>query len=277
MLTDVNLDELISIFNLSFSDYFLPLCITKDQFIHKIETENIQLSLSVGAFKNNKLIGFILHGINDIENKNVLYNGGTGVIPEERGRHLTQKMYSHTIPFLQKEKIDRIILEVLKQNQQALKSYLAIGFTPKRELLCFKGEIVPDLNLNSQIIIKKLADLAWPELRSYWDVEPSWQNSPAVADKLFSTNISLGAYLKNQLAGYIIYNPTNQRILQIAVKKEFRNQCIATSLVNEIIRTQGSNMSVTNIDAGSIESCRFFTKLGLQNYVNQIEMVYNFQ
>lgn len=275
-LTDISLEELTAVFNLSFSDYFIPLQITKEQLVQKMETENILLPLSVGAFRNNRLISFILHGLNKKENRKVLYNGGTGVIPAERGNHLTQKMYAYAISFLKEESIDHIILEVLTQNLQAQKAYKATGFTEERELCCFRGEIISDLPVNNHIVINQLKDLPWPELKTYWDVEPAWQNAPAVADKLFSTNISLGAYLTNQLAGYIIYNPIIKRIQQLAVKKEFRNQHIATTLLQQIVKQYGSNISITNVDTNAVAACRFFSKSGLHNYVNQLEMIYYF-
>ncbi|MEJ2113072.1 MAG: GNAT family N-acetyltransferase, partial [Flavobacteriaceae bacterium] len=90
--------KILTVFNESFSDYFVPFRLTEDQLKSKIIADKIDLELSVGVFENGKLIGFILNGFDFINNQNVVYNGGTGVIPEKRGLGLTKQMYIFNLP-----------------------------------------------------------------------------------------------------------------------------------------------------------------------------------
>lgn len=81
-LEGVNIKEIQDVFNHSFSDYFIPLKLTEEQFALKLLADKIDLSLSVGVFESCNLIAFILHGFDTVKNLRVLYNGGTGVVPE---------------------------------------------------------------------------------------------------------------------------------------------------------------------------------------------------
>ena len=90
-LENISTDKILEVFNLAFSDYIIPFCLTKEQLEDKIKSESIRLEFSVGAFENNQLIGFILHGFDVVDNMKVIYNGGTGVIPAKRGNKATAK------------------------------------------------------------------------------------------------------------------------------------------------------------------------------------------
>src|SRR5258706_13798692 len=110
-LENTNKIDLLEAFNRSFSDYIVPLSLTYDQFESKIQIDRIDLELSIGAFENNKLIGFILHGFDVINDQNVAYNAATGVIPEKRGNRLTAKLYEYILPQLRAKKANKIQLE----------------------------------------------------------------------------------------------------------------------------------------------------------------------
>ena len=104
-LTGTNCKDILNVFNNSFSDYFVPFKLTEEQLVSKMISDKTDLELSVGVFENQKLIAFILHGFDITNNQNVVYNGGTGVIPEKRGLGLTKQMYAFNLPVLEKKGI----------------------------------------------------------------------------------------------------------------------------------------------------------------------------
>lgn len=140
-LEGISSQEILEVFNHSFSDYFIPFKLTHEQLVDKMKADRTDLSLSVGAFENDKLVAFILHGFDTINNEKIVYNGGTGVIPENRGAGLTKQMYSFILPLLKKKGIHKLLLEVISNNVQAIKSYKKSGFKVKRTLTCYKGTI----------------------------------------------------------------------------------------------------------------------------------------
>ena len=263
--------KILTAFNESFSDYFVPLKLTMDQLASKMITDKIDLELSVGVFENKKLIAFILHGFDIINNQKVVYNGGTGVIPEKRGYGLTKQMYLFNLPLLEEKGIDKIILEVISKNIQAIKSYQKVGFKTIRELACYKGSF-NTTNSNNKIEIKTLQNYPWEAMESFWDITPTWQNSKNAVNILKKVNSSWGAYMNDELVGYLIYNPTSHRIQQMATHRYFRKKGIASKLITELVSKYGNTFSVINVDKKAKDLTSFFDSIGYEEYIEQLEM-----
>lgn len=270
-LKGVKTKDILNVFNESFSDYFIPFQLTEKQLVSKMLADKVNLNLSVGVFENGKLIAFILNGFDKINNEKIIYNGGTGVIPKKRGSGLTKQMYHFILPVLKEKGINKLFLEVITENIQAIKSYEKSDYKIARELLCYKGEISIS-NINDNLEIKKLQDYNWSLMQSFWDISPTWQNSNNVVNELRNTNISLGGYIENQLVGYIIYNPNNKRLHQIAISKNFRRQKIASTLLWKLIEKYGSDLSIINVDKSSKPVNTFLQKIGLEKNLEQLEM-----
>jgi len=270
-LEGVKISKILDAFNESFSDYFIPFKLSKEQLIQKMLVDKTDLSLSVGVFENEQLIAFILHGIDAIKKQRVIYNGGTGVIPKKRGAGLSKQMYRFILPYLAERGINNLVLEVISNNVPAIKSYEQSGFKTIRRLICYKGEVVVETSNNS-IVIKKLQDYNWELMESFWDTYPTWQNSKSVTNELKYKNVSLGAYIENQLVGYLIFNPKNRRIQQIAVSKDFRRKRIASHLIAALIEKYGATFSIINVDKNSKPINTFLKEIGFEITLEQLEM-----
>lgn len=270
-LENIPTEKLLEVFNLSFSDYVVPFCLTKEQLEDKIKSDSIKLEFSVGAFEDNQLIAFILHGYDTIDNLKIVYNAGTGVIPTKRGNKLTAKLYEFILPILHDNDIDKLLLEVITINESAIKTYKNIGFQIIRELNCYKGS----LNItgtNNDFEIRELEAYDWQKLHSFGDLKPSWQNSVTAVEKLKKSNISIGIYDEGKLLGYTIFNPKIKRIHQLAVDKNYRRKGVGRQLLAHIATNYTTDVSATNIDNTSEEALKFFNAIGLDIYIQQYEM-----
>jgi ribosomal protein S18 acetylase RimI-like enzyme len=274
-LKGIETKDILHVFNESFSDYFIPFQLTEEQLDSKMLADKVNLNLSVGVFENGNLIAFILHGFDKINSEKIIYNAGTGVIPKKRGSGFTKQMYHFILPVLKEKGINKLFLEVIAENIQAIKSYEKSGYKIERELSCYKGEISIS-NINNNLEINKLQDYNWNLMQSFWDISPTWQNSNNVVNELRNTNISLGAYIKNQLVGYIIYNPNNKRLQQIAINKNFRQRKIASTLMWKLIEKYGNTFSIINVDKSSKSVNTFLTKIGFEKNLEQLEMKLQF-
>lgn len=259
-LENVQLTELIEVFNAAFADYFVKITLDEKSFADKILAENIILSKSVGVFFDEKLIGFILLGI---ENE-IAYNGGTGVLPEFRGNNLTNRMYDF---ILLKSNFRLHQLEVISQNTPAIKIYEKIGFQTVRTLICFRGKIAAE-NLNREIEIKVLDEIDENLFPQFWNSNPSWQNSPSAIGRTKNLHKIIGAFCKNKLVGYLIYTE-NGRIKQFAVHKDFRHFGIGQTLFHHL---NNQEIIITNIDKADAETVSFLKKIGLNSFLEQFEM-----
>lgn len=270
-LQDIDHTTILDTFNDAFSDYIVPLKLTPEQLQGKIKSEQLQLEISVGAFEDEKLVGYILHGRDIINGQLCAYNGGTGVIPSMRGRRLTMQIYQFIMPSLKAKGFDKILLEVITINKPAIKIYEALGFRISRTLNCYKGMISNNV-IPSDIEIKPLEDYDWGKLQSFWDWQPSWPNSVTALTQLKANNVALGAYRQQTLTGYAIYNPISKRIQQLAIDKPYRRKGIARQLLNTVAVNHSSEIGMINIDDKDIATNAFLEHIGLTKNVVQYEM-----
>lgn len=272
-LKNITTEELLSVFNRSFSDYVVPFHLSLEQLELKIEAEGIDMELSAGTFESEKLVGFILSAEKEENGKRSIYNAGTGIIPEFRGHGLVRKMYDAMLPVFKERKADILILEVIVGNDPAIRAYENLGFKIMRKLLCFNG-IVNVEKQNPEVEIKDMEDFQWDLFQSFWDIEPSWQSSVPVLGKIRKECRILGAYVNGLLVGYVIYNPKARKVYQIAVDKKFRKQGVGAELFRRVGHLfEGQTVSVNNAEDTSEHTAAFLkTAAGLENRVSQFEM-----
>jgi len=272
-LKNINVEELLTVFNKSFSDYVVPFHLSLEQLQLKIETEKIDMNLSVGVFESDKLEGFILQAWKEENGQHIIYNAGTGITKEYRGKGLVRKMYDFIMPVLKERKADLLVLEVIDMNIPAIRAYENLGFKIVRRLLCFNGMI--DLKeKNTEILIEEMENFQWEVFQSFWDIEPSWQNSAVILTGMEKKYRILGAYKNEQLVGYAVYNSESRKVCQIAVDKNVRRQGVGSELFRAIgALCAGQAVSVNNVDDISENTSAFLErKIGLKNWVSQFEM-----
>lgn len=270
-LKGTGVNKILKVFNESFSDYFISFQLTEEQLTSKMLADKVNLNLSVGVFEKGKLIAFILHGVAIMDSQKLVYNGGTGVIREKRGIGLTKKMYAFILPILTEEGFDKIILEVITENFQAIKSYKKSGFKTKRTLVCYKGTVTIT-DSNQTIKVSRLKTYDWNLMKSFWEVHPTWQNSSQVLNESKNNDVALGAYIDKQLVGYVIYSPMNKRIRQIAVSNNFRKEKMASTLILKLKEAYDNEFSIINVGKHSKSLNTFFNKIGLERTLEQYEM-----
>lgn len=270
-LANISIEKLLAVFNWSFSDYVIPFRLTKEQLENKIKDEGIRLDFSAGAFENNQLIAFVLHGYDIIDNLKIAYNAGTGVIPDKRGHKLTAQLYDYILPVLRENNVDKVMLEVITTNERAIKTYQNIGFKTVRQFNCYKGSL--QCTTNNDVEIRKLESYDWQKFYSFWDIKPSWQNSVTIVEKMKASNVSVGAYLNDKLLGYVIFNPNTKRIHQLAVDKNYRRKGVGRQLLGFIATNYAKDIAAINIDVSAEGIFEFMKACGMYVPVMQYEMM----
>lgn len=271
-LAETSNNAILDCFNDSFSDYSIPFRLTIKQLESKIQMENINLELSIGAFQNEHLIGFVLHGDRLIDDNRVAYNAGTGVRPTYRGNRLTQEMYNYIIPILQDRKIQNVTLEVISNNIPAIKSYESVGFEYQRDLACYSGELT-STKIDDSIDIIETDDVMTGIKQSILDIRPSWQNTKESILNLGTNARCFLAQLDQKIVGFCILNGSNNRILQIGVDRPHRNNGIGSALLSYIKENISKQTSIINVDTSNEATNSFFLKSGLELLLTQKEMI----
>ncbi|MFD2586097.1 GNAT family N-acetyltransferase [Croceitalea marina] len=265
-LENTSMEDLLPVFNKSFENYFVPFNLSLEQLQFKVKADNIQPDLSVGVFDNEKLVGFIIHGLNTKEQ--CIYNGGTGVLPPYRGRRMTKKMYDYILPILREKGIKHSKLEVIKENVVAKKIYESIGFEEYRLLSCMRTEkeivYTDTYKIHRYTSDEIISDLIVS------DMIPAWQSSIQSIDSQKEKLVQYVVKENNTVAGNLILNLSN-RILRLNVSKVHRRRGIGKALLGHASK-RNPNLSVLNLDASNNVVIDFFKSQGFDVYLNQYEM-----
>ena len=121
---------LVELFNLAYSDYFLPLRLDEDAMRTMVEVSDLDLGASPLADVDGAPAGFALLGVRDEEG----WIGGMRVVPEARRRGLGRALMEAAIETARRRGVRRLRLEVLEQNEPAVRLYEQLGFERSREL-----------------------------------------------------------------------------------------------------------------------------------------------
>ena len=268
-LEGIPISSIITAFNKAFSDYAVNFSFTEESFNKKLVSENIKLEASPAAFVDGEIVGFILHGLDEIDGVKRVFNGGTGVVPEQRGKRIVQHLYEYILPILKDKGYSHHQLEVLGTNTKAEKSYEKVGFSRAKSIASFKGT-VPGYNAEG-ITLKKVKSVDWDIAKTFWDIEPTWQNSNETVLRMIDKLEIIAAYKGDDLVGYVAYDPAGGRIKQFAVKKNERKNGIGRTLLSYVNSAVGE-VSFTNYDQSDAANVAFFKALGLSEYFESYEM-----
>jgi ribosomal protein S18 acetylase RimI-like enzyme len=269
-LEHTSVADITTAFNEAFSDYIIRLQLTEESLTSKMKSENIVLSYSAGAFEEDKLVGFILHGYDVINGEKTIYNAGTGVIPSFRGRSITSSLYEYSLPLLQKENIHTHLLEVIDTNVPAIKVYEKTGFKTLRNLSAFKSTttITSDTNLS----IKAIDDINGAATE-FMSVRPAWQNSLASIQRNREGHQLLGVFQDDQLVAYAAYVSSTGRVKQCAVHPQYRRNGIGKALFSYMMQNSAAGeLVLINMDEAYQPGIAFLKALGFQKFLGQFEM-----
>ncbi|UCE43442.1 MAG: GNAT family N-acetyltransferase [Candidatus Bathyarchaeota archaeon] len=271
-------EALYSTFIEAFSDYQIKIQMTKERFNAINIRRGLNYELSVGAFDDNKMVGFTLNGIDLWEDKLTAYDMCTGVIPEHRGKGIGNSMFAFLLPKLRMAGVKQYLLEVLRSNEAAHKLYTRKGFRETRKLECLK---ITSSKLSAKTItrqdtaIRQIEKPDWSRFETFWDWNPSWQNSIDSMKRCPEEKMVYGVFHGDELRAYGILYPESGDIPQIAVDKDFRRRGIGSLLLKEFAERAGAagKLSIVNIDSSSKETLSFFESIGFENFAGQYEMM----
>lgn len=257
----------------AFSDYQVKIEMPIWKFEQMLQRRGYVPEMSIGAFVNETLIGFVMNGCRILNGKLAVYDLGTGVVREHRRQGVINNILSDIKVLIKEKNVKKYVLEVIKSNESAVNLYKRQNFQIQRELECFQiNKNQYNFINNHKVELANKIDLN--QLVQFWDFNPSWQNSidsvNAVSDSLIYSIVRFD----DTIVGYGIIDKKSGDIPQIAVDRNFRCNGVARSLITNLIKnTESPNISVLNIDGQMKSMQNFFIKLGFKNSVTQYEMV----
>lgn len=275
-LEGVSINVLHKAFVEAFSDYQVKIDLPLWKFENMIARRGYIPEKSMGAFKDNELVGFILNGYRDWNGKPTVYDEGTGVIPEYRKQGLTTNMFLKIAEQLKAEGVGQYLLEVLQVNTSAFELYKKQGFEITRTFSCYKMD-KDKYQARGNFTVEQAKGFEaadWELLKTFWDFKPSWQNSIdsilAVPDSFIYSVVKQDG----RIVGYGIIEKRTGDIPQLGVDRNYRRKGIAGSIVSNLLtHTESDKVGVINVDDISGTLKGFLTASGFEHYVDQYEML----
>lgn len=273
---NISIEELHNTFLDAFSDYQVKMDLPLLKLQQMLQRRGYVAEVSIGAFEDNVLVGFLLNAVRQWNGKLSAYDTGTAVIPSYRNHGITSNMFLHAKELLKKMQVQQYLLEVIQSNTSAVNLYKKQGFQILREFECFnldKNKCTYATTHNVKHI-KTITESLWQKLMKFWDFKPSWQNSidsiKAIPDNFIYSIVSMG----DIIAGYGIIDKNTGDIPQIAVDKNYRGKGIGKSIFIDLLNsTESNSIKVLNVDSQSVSMKNFLLNLGFNRNVKQYEMV----
>lgn len=264
-LNNIDFKVIMEAFYKSFDNYFVEFPKDNNLFKDRFTAAKVDYNQSVGVFDNDNLIAFIIHGLkNNTQNELVAFNIATGVVPAYRGLNLVSKMYDFIKPKLIAMGVREIGLEVITENISAINSYLKCGFKLSKYYKCFSGKIsfVGSSIVEMKKVSKETFDWSKTEQNIY-----SWENQQECIKNSAFDYYTL--YQGDVLNAYLIINPSNGYIPQCDVSGDI-DECWASIFytISNITR----QCKINNVDSHLTKKVKHLQDAGLTNHLNQFEM-----
>jgi ribosomal protein S18 acetylase RimI-like enzyme len=183
----LSMPEAADLFNRSFDGYFVPVQFTESAFLTFVQRDGIDFHASQVLVIGDKLAGLALITCRG----NASRMGGFGIIREFRGQGAGSWLVKRLLEEARLRGESQMFLEVITQNEAAIRLYEGHGFTKVRKLLGFKaerptGKADADLQACEQVLVLDM-------IRAYGLPDLPWQLDSETLQSVISYGYRLGA------------------------------------------------------------------------------------
>ena len=277
-LASVDESQVYRAFMEAFADYAMDASGTKeDTMLLRMAKNSVDFEASPGAYDGDRLVGFTLIGIDEIDGSLTAYDAGTGIIPDFRAQGLAKAMFDHALPELEARGVKRFVLEVLQKNESAIKAYQKSGFEIDREFRCLVAdtESLRELPSNAGVDVRSTDAATFESLVPEATWTPSFENRFTAHLAIPDHVTFLGAYDGDDCVGAIAYCAGLNWLLSLLVKHSHRRQgvgkallkCLASSMPETV-----SKLPALNVDGEDKGMQAFFEAVGFTYLIDQYEM-----
>lgn len=273
LLSAADSAKLFECFLEAFSDYQVDMRVSREEFEQRLVRDGVRLEISAGAFDETRMVGFYMNALGEWQGKPTAYDAGTGVIPGYRRQGIAEELFAFMAPRLKEASVEQYLLEVLTGNERAVALYRKLGFVDTRRLAVFRRSA--PLSSDAEPEIRGLDEPDWELFKSFWDCDPSWQNSIDAVERVANDRVVVCAYVDETCVGYGIAFKPWVSLMQLAVAPAHRRKHIGSKILSTLQREVSAtdSLKVSNIDEGIKGTLAFYESNGFKMVLEQYEMV----
>lgn len=276
-LSDPEFDAFYNCWVIAYSDYKVPLQITKDELKLYAVQNGVDFAASAGAFVDDKLVGFLVNGIRKYDGVLTAYDAGTAIIPEYRGKGISTKLFTVVEKAIKQLGVKRYQLEVICDNEPAYKAYLKNGFSVSRDFECFKVDAIilgTPKNTNLEIVKTDL-EACLPLIPEMLEYKPSWHNTIDAAKSAKRSLSCFIARLGGEPIGYGLFQKQRRRIVQLGAAEKSRQDGVYEALIGAGCSEfgAGNDAMAINLPVEAVYTKSALKNCGFRILVSQYEMV----
>jgi ribosomal protein S18 acetylase RimI-like enzyme len=219
---DDQLDELIAAQNEIFSDYIIPMRISREFFLDFVRSTGGKVSNVHVATDGGKIVGYV----NPVIDRGECWIGGVGVAPTHRRKGIAQRLMTKAEEFASEQGVHMMSLEVIEGNEKAHGLYRKLGYSDSRTYITAEGRPAQFGGYGVNPQKASMSEVLALHERSYADT--CWQRR-----KIFSiVQSARGAECYKVDGGFVLVRKidANGFIPYLGVVPEMRGKGIGTSL-----------------------------------------------
>lgn len=284
----MSIEQLADTMNESFAGYFLPVTFTPPKYARFCRAYSIDLAQGLLARHwDGRLVGLTMVGLRGERG----WCGGFGIVPEFRGIGLGTWFCHKLVERGREAGLTTLQLEVLTQNERAIRIYQQAGFQITRDLAILSAPVSTVLEeLKSAYTVRmEISEVSLEEalhtairLEPALGFEPSWQREPA---SLYTTSGLRGIVARRggTALAVLIYEHTPETGRITLQNLTFYNESAAKALLeraavnSKILRPQREDAPAEHFyvlnEPEHSELFLLLSQLGLQETNRQHEMV----
>ena len=266
-LENTSYEQLAECFCLAFSDYAFPMKLSPQQLRGVLEQSGVDLTLSYGAFTEDRLVGFFFNSSSLYNGQKAVFDVGTAVIPEHRGKGVFHQMFQVMERQLIRNQVEAYYLEVLQQNKRAIQLYQKHGFAVEREYVVLNSGDRPEEEVPFQGEEREFSQFDFSAVSDCVTVKPCFEHSIGVLQK--NSHLYSVRYTREEerISSFCVYAKANGAILQLGYEDLSALKRILQSLISTF-----PSVGVKNIDTSYPQVLELFHSLHFKEMTRQFEM-----
>jgi len=272
-------EQLHPTFAAAFADYAVDMSyMTRERLSARAVKNGVDLDISVGAYDGDRMVGFTLIGLGSRDGAPAAFDAGTGIVAGFRGQGLARRMMEHAVPALRRRGVTLFLLEVLAENEPAIRAYRKAGFEVTRMLRCYQAGLPRPAGANGPgpgADVRPGDRSVVDAFRGEADWTPSWENGFAAIERIPDELVVLVAHRGGRRAGVIVYSPMFNWVMSLIVRRSDRRHGVASALVRALIDRLPpglASLKLLNVDSSDTGMTALLERLGFDHTLDQYEM-----